>query len=203
MSQLNFASAKVKTIVANITITGAASASGKIRITATGHGLETGDIVQISGLVGTTEGNGQWVVTRQSSSTFDLNNSTFANAYSSGGTAVHIGFATAAVLVDNTVFATVPDYTLVGRVESLSSGANARAVFTDAADSAFVTEQPVAVFQTAGAVASNFSADVKSSAKRDQVPDTRLGSSGYNMRLKVFVSGGAGASVQFSGWMEY
>lgn len=70
------------------TITGAANnGSGLIRITDAGHGLQTGDIITISGVVGTTEANADdWVVTSISSSTFDLQGSTFANAYVSGGT---------------------------------------------------------------------------------------------------------------------
>ncbi len=68
-------------------ITGAASsgAPNLIRITATGHGYQTGDTVNISGVVGTTEANGTWVITRIDADTFDLEGSTFANAYTSGG----------------------------------------------------------------------------------------------------------------------
>lgn len=70
------------------TITGAANnGSGLIRITDAGHGLQTGDIVTISGVAGTTEANADdWKVTVISSSTFDLQGSTFSSAYVSGGT---------------------------------------------------------------------------------------------------------------------
>jgi hypothetical protein len=67
-------------------ITGAASHGGLIQITSNGHKLNTGDHVTIVNVVGTVEANAVWVVTRQSGNTFDLNNSTFTNAYVSGGT---------------------------------------------------------------------------------------------------------------------
>ncbi len=73
------------------TITGAAdNGSGAIRITATGHGYSTGWTVTISGVVGTTEANGTWVIARITDDTFDLNGSTFTNPYTSGGSAVGI-----------------------------------------------------------------------------------------------------------------
>lgn len=67
------------------TITGAATHGGLIQITSNGHKLNTGNRVTITGIVGTTEANATWVVTRQSGNTFDLNGSTFTNAYVSGG----------------------------------------------------------------------------------------------------------------------
>jgi len=69
------------------TITGAANnGSGLIRITSNGHKLRTGDHVTISSVGGCTEANAAWVVTVATANTFDLNNSTFTNAYTSGGT---------------------------------------------------------------------------------------------------------------------
>lgn len=82
---------------AAVTITGAANnGSGLIRITAAGHNFQTEQKVFIKGLTGspgTTEanntvGNPAWPVTRITSSTFDLQGSTFTNTYGSGGTAV-------------------------------------------------------------------------------------------------------------------
>lgn len=76
-----------------VTITGAANnGSGLIRITAANHGFVTGNYVTILGVTGTTEANNTtanpyWVVTYISSSTFDLQSSTFTNNYVSGGTA--------------------------------------------------------------------------------------------------------------------
>lgn len=60
--------------------------SGLIRITSTGHGLVAGDYVNISGVTGTTEANGNWDITIVDANTFDLVGSTFTNAYVSGGT---------------------------------------------------------------------------------------------------------------------
>lgn len=71
----------------HIPITGAANnGSGLIRITAAGHGFTTGNLVDISGVTGTTEANRTgWTVTVINSSTFDLVGSSFVNAYVSGG----------------------------------------------------------------------------------------------------------------------
>jgi len=70
--------------------TAANNGSGLIRITsAANHNLTTGEQVTISGVTGTTEANGTWTVTRVSATTFDLQGSTFTNAYVSGGTFAH------------------------------------------------------------------------------------------------------------------
>ena len=74
----------------SVNITGAANnGSGLIRITASGHGVETGHKVTIASVGGTTEANGTWTATYVSSTTFDLQGTTFANAYTSGGTVVN------------------------------------------------------------------------------------------------------------------
>ena len=76
-----------------VTITGVANnGSGLIRITAANHNFQTGNKVYVISVGGTTEanntaGNPNWTVTRISSSTFDLQGSTFSNAWTSGGTA--------------------------------------------------------------------------------------------------------------------
>ncbi len=59
--------------------------SNLIRITATGHPYSTGHIVNISGVGGTTEANARWTITVIDGNTFDLQSSTFTNAYTSGG----------------------------------------------------------------------------------------------------------------------
>ncbi len=79
-------------------VSGAVAASGKIRVTtSSNHDFETDDIVAIAGVTGTTEANGHWIITKVSSTQFDLTTnaesdtgaaSVFANAYVSGGTAV-------------------------------------------------------------------------------------------------------------------
>jgi hypothetical protein len=71
-----------------LAITGAASnGSGLIRLTvASTATLTTGQIISVSGVVGTVEANGEhWVMTVVDSTHVDLQGSTFANAYVSGG----------------------------------------------------------------------------------------------------------------------
>jgi len=55
--------------------------------TSTHHNFATGDTVDIASVTGTTEANGTWTVTKTSNTTFTLDGSTFANAYTGGGTA--------------------------------------------------------------------------------------------------------------------
>lgn len=70
------------------TATGMAAApvTGAIRVTCANHGWKTGDKVDITGTVGTTEANSTWIVSRVSASAFDLNSSVFAHGWTSGGT---------------------------------------------------------------------------------------------------------------------
>lgn len=72
---------------ASVTITGATNAA-PIVITATAHGYSTGDMVTISGIVGNTAANANWVIVRIDANTFSLTGSTGNGAYSSGGIAV-------------------------------------------------------------------------------------------------------------------
>jgi hypothetical protein len=64
----------------------AASPSGAIRVTSAAHTLQSGDRIDIAGTLGTTEANGTWTVSRVNANQFDLNGSTFVNAWSAGGT---------------------------------------------------------------------------------------------------------------------
>jgi hypothetical protein len=74
-------------------ITGAANnGSGLVRITAVGHGYSTGDFVSQAGILGTTEANGTWEITVITANTYDLNLSTFTNAYISGGNAYKLSY---------------------------------------------------------------------------------------------------------------
>lgn len=69
------------------TVTGANNnGSGLIQLTVTAHGFSTGQWVNVASVAGTTEANGHWQVTGVSANTLDLQGSTFANAYVSGGT---------------------------------------------------------------------------------------------------------------------
>jgi hypothetical protein len=67
-------------------ISGAVTNGGLIRITSAVHGFTTGDTVTIAAVGGTTEANDDWTITVISTTVFDLVGSTFANAYTSGGT---------------------------------------------------------------------------------------------------------------------
>lgn len=98
-----------------LTITGAANnGSGLIRITvASTSSLTTGDVRTISGVLGTTEANGTWTITVINGTTFDLQSSTFTNAYTSGG--VVAGFLDLLTLsLDQYPLATLPDLALAG-----------------------------------------------------------------------------------------
>lgn len=69
-------------------VTGAANnGSGLIRLTVTAHGLSTGDMVTVASVGGVPAATGTWTVTNIGANTFDLQGSTFAGAFTSGGTA--------------------------------------------------------------------------------------------------------------------
>ena len=67
-------------------LTAADDGFGLVEITTTTpHGMSNGDKVFISGVVGTTEANGGWLILSTGASTFTLTGSVFTNAYISGG----------------------------------------------------------------------------------------------------------------------
>lgn len=73
---------------ASRTITNAVNnGAGLIRITANAHGYATDDYVNITGVGGVTNANGDWKVNYVTANTFDLVGSTFAGVYTAGGTA--------------------------------------------------------------------------------------------------------------------
>jgi hypothetical protein len=214
MAQLSLTLAKQKTIATVPVITAMTGVNVLIQVTSTAHGLETGDIVQIAGVASPAgAANGQWVITKVDANNFTLNNSLGSGTWGSGGTITHLGWATPATLVDNTVFANgTPDYTLQARIEELLTGANVRVVFEDCGASTFIDAQPVAVFQSTGnigvAAPGVFAGlagqnDKMFTAKKYDVPDTRMAASGNNLRAKFYVSGGAGKTAQFSAWLTY
>jgi hypothetical protein len=92
--QQNLATGTVQVTVANATgpvdgcvglaIT-AVAAGSPVVVTAAGHGMQTGDWCQINGVQGMTGVNGTWQVIVLSSSTFSLNGSTGAGAYTGSG----------------------------------------------------------------------------------------------------------------------
>jgi hypothetical protein len=69
------------------TVTGAANnGAGLIRLTVATHGYETGDTVDVSSVGGVPNATGSWPITVITANTFDLVGSTFAGAYTAGGT---------------------------------------------------------------------------------------------------------------------
>jgi hypothetical protein len=71
-----------------LTITAITNVGGLIQITtATNHGMQTDDLVLVAGVQGTIEANGTGIAQVVSPTQFKLKNSTFVNAYTSGGTA--------------------------------------------------------------------------------------------------------------------
>lgn len=68
------------------TVTGAANnGAGLIRLTVVAHGYSTGDRVVVEQVGGVPNATGSWVVTNIGANTLDLQGSTFAGAYTSGG----------------------------------------------------------------------------------------------------------------------
>lgn len=72
---------------ASVSVTAAVNnGAGLIRVIAAAHGRATGEKVFISGVTGTVEANGGWIVTVIDANTIDLQTSAFVNSYVSGGT---------------------------------------------------------------------------------------------------------------------
>lgn len=70
----------------SIQVSNAQISGSEIQITTVDeHHLVTGDVVTITGVVGTTEANGTWAVTLVDTTNFTLDGSSFSNAYTSGG----------------------------------------------------------------------------------------------------------------------
>lgn len=89
-------------LTSSATVSGAAdNGSGLIRITTSAaHGFATGTAVTVAGVTGTTEANGDWIITVVDTTHFDLQGSAFANAYVSGGTASFEGIESPYVTAD-------------------------------------------------------------------------------------------------------
>ena len=68
-------------------ITGAIDdGTGKIKLTTSTTGLTSGDNINVTGMIGTTEANGSWFITVNDSTHLTLLQSAFTNTYISGGT---------------------------------------------------------------------------------------------------------------------
>jgi uncharacterized protein (UPF0264 family) len=210
MSQISFASGTVVTVQGTVNVTGATAASPIVVRTGQNHGLSTNDIVQVAGVVGNTGANGSWVITVVDGTHFSLNNSVGNAAFVAGGQVTHIGRATAGAAVSNTVFPRIPSYCLQARIESLSFGTAVRVQFSDALDSAFVTEQCLATSQRIGSLGqapipgAPANCDTVYSARDCEVPDFRIGQVGAVARMKLFfINAVPGATMTFSGWLSY
>lgn len=88
---LDFRSTDTSQIGVAKTVNGAAdNGSGLIRLqTTNAHTFTTGQRVVVTGVGGTTEANGNWLITVIDSTHFDLIGSAFANAFASNGTATN------------------------------------------------------------------------------------------------------------------
>lgn len=93
----------------DIAITGAVdNGAGLIRLTATAHGMETGWTATVASVGGVPTATGTWTITVINANTIDLQGSTFAGLYTSGGTITGI------VQVTTTyALADLPDLTYV------------------------------------------------------------------------------------------
>lgn len=200
MAQIQIAAGKVKAIRPDVIITGV-TYSGGVTITGT-HAYEVGDIVQISGVTGAVESNGQWIVSAVTGTTsFKINSPSISvTSYVSGGTSKHLGFSAFAV-TDNVAINEVTDScTLKVQLSSLSPGASVRFVAFDSYD-AGPGDEPLVSFNTAGAT--HPSGDELWSIRLYQVPDWRLGSPGNVTRINALViGGGPGTSFTFSSWID-
>ena len=67
-------------------VTGAVNSAGLIELTVTAHGYVNGDEVHAALVGGVPNANGQWIITVLDANHFTLSGSTFAGAYTSGGT---------------------------------------------------------------------------------------------------------------------
>lgn len=90
----------------SITVTGASNASPIVITTSAAHNLNTGDLIQISGVLGNTTANGIWYVIRLSSTTLSLTGSEGIGTYSSGGTAYGITYPESAYMAYSCNFGT-------------------------------------------------------------------------------------------------
>ncbi len=186
-------SSKAKTLQLNSTITGASNSAPILITTTVAHGLETGDIVFINGVGGNQAANGTFVVTIASSNSFTLNSSGGNGSYTAGGSAQHVGFQSAPVLVDNTIYTNPAGNCRIKLyINSLSANASVRAQVIDAVDGAFLTAQPGPTFSVVGPVtAGGFSMS-------QTWADARVGSPNNYLRGSLFLNGLPGTSTQIS-----
>jgi len=71
-------------------VSGTSNAGGLVRVTTATQDWTTNDVIQILGVGGTVEANGNWLVNVIDTTHVDLQGSTYVNAWTSGGTAQKI-----------------------------------------------------------------------------------------------------------------
>jgi hypothetical protein len=175
-----------------VNVNGAVNAAGLIQLaTVSPHGLLANDLVEVLGVLGTIESNGQWVVSSVPDSThLVLANSHFSRNYISGGIVQHIGWIPGVIATPATGF------TITTRLESLSSQATCRVVYEDATDPAFVTGQPLAAL---GAGPGNAASDGQyltlPASTFQALPDVRAG----YLRVKAYLQN-PWTSATLSAW---
>jgi len=76
-------------------VSGTSNVGGEINIEVLSHNFETGDMVTVANVVGTTEANGTWIVDKIDGDNVVLQGSVYASAWASGGTIVGAGHFTA------------------------------------------------------------------------------------------------------------
>lgn len=84
-------------------VTGAVASGTTIRLTVTGHGMTTGDMVTVASVGGVTAATGRWTITVIDANTMDLYGSTFSGVYTSGGTVAWTVFFTYESISGSTV----------------------------------------------------------------------------------------------------
>jgi len=201
MTQISIVQSKSKTIQAIGAVTGAvANGLGSIRLTVVGHGLESGDWVQVAGVGGVPAATGQFQVSVITSSAYDLIGSTFSGSFSSGGTSQHVGYSVVASLGSFDFLPT--NLTLVFLLQSAPTGASLRFVYEDAGSSSFADAMPLAAGSFAGATSA--SCDRRWDSRYQDTPDWRLAQLNDNLRLRLlFPQMTAGQVLIFSSWLEF
>lgn len=91
----------------------AATNATPIVITTNTHGFTTGDKVAITGVLGNTAANANWIITVVTSTTFSLDTSVGNGAYTSGGVVVNLTLADNLDDIDGCIVGT--DQTLAGK----------------------------------------------------------------------------------------
>jgi hypothetical protein len=189
--------AKSKTLQPDAAVTAATNAAPIAITTQNPHGLETGDIAAITGVTGNTAANGRFTVTVTGPNSYTLDNSQGNAAYVSGGNASHIGWATPAQLIDNTVFPNGAQSTLQARIEQLSAGSTLRAHWQDSTDGLFRVALPGPTVGAIGPIQTPSMLSVPFT----QFPALPAGQPGAQVRLMVYATGGAGSTFTISSWV--